>query len=171
MSKTFHNATKLGPENTISDVWLTPKWIIDTIGPFDLDPCGHLPEGKPIIETANKYFTENENGLSQDWSPYKVVFVNPPYSDLRNWLNKCKEESFKGVQIIVLCFVRSETKAWQDNVKHSSGINLINKRIKFLDANGIERGNGNAPSALIAFGEEAFNRIKRIDGLIFKTNE
>lgn len=45
-------------------------------------------------------------------------------------------------------------------------MNFINKRIKFLNSNGIEMSNGNAPSVLIAFGEEAFERIKNIDGIV-----
>lgn len=81
MSKSFHNATQFGRKNTKSDIWLTPKWIIDKTGPFDLDPCGHLPNGQAIINTANSYFTEDDNGLVQDWSEYPFVFVNPPYSD------------------------------------------------------------------------------------------
>lgn len=54
---------------------------------------------------------------------------------------------------------------------YRTGINLINKRIKFLTADGIEKGNGNCPSVLIAWGENAFNRIKNADGLIFRSEK
>ena len=121
-------------------------WVINSIGISDLDPCGHLPDGKPLVQTAYNYFTEKENGLIQDWSKYKTVFCNFPYSDGYEWLTKCKEEAAKGVQIIVLCFCRTETRAWQENVKSATGINLINKRVKFLTSQGVEKGNGNAPS-------------------------
>lgn len=166
MSKNFHNATQQGPNNTITDVWLTPPFVITKIGVSDLDPCGHLPDGvNPIVRTANHYFTEKENGLLQDWSIYKTVFCNFPYSDSRAWLKKCSEEAKKGCEIIALCFIRAETRAWQENVKSATGINLINKRIKFLNAKGEEKGNGNAPSCLIAWSEAAYQRIKNIDGI------
>lgn len=171
MSKNFHNATQLGPANTLTNVWLTPPWIIDKIGISDLDPCGHLPDGKPVVRTANSYFTEENDGLSQDWSEYKTIFVNPPYSDLKAWLKKCKEEAANGCEIITLCFVRSETRAFQENVKSATGINLINKRIKFLTHLGEEKSNGNAPSCLIAWGEKAYNKIKNVDGVYFRVDE
>ena len=165
----FQQATPKGAANTNTDVWLTPSWIIEKLGPFDLDPCGHLPKGKPISPTAANYFTEKEDGLKQDW--FGDVFVNFPYSQSKEWLEKCKYE-FKNnprvVSIIVLCFVRSETKAWQENVKSATGINLINRRIKFLNHLGEQKGNGNAPSCLIAWGARAFEQIKKVDGIICK---
>jgi len=165
MSNNFQNATPKGATHTGTDVWITPTWIIDIIGKSELDPCGWVPDGIPIVSTAEKYFTESDNGLAQDWSPYKTVFVNFPYSKSYEWMTKCAAEAKNGCEIIVLCFVRSETKAWQHNVKGATGINLMNKRVKFLDYTGIERGNGNCPSCLIAWGEDAYQRIKRVDGI------
>jgi phage N-6-adenine-methyltransferase len=165
MANKFQQATPNGPDNTITDVWCTPKWVIDKIGLSDLDPCGHLPNGEPVVKTALNYFTEKEDGLKQDWSKYKTVFCNFPYSESREWLKKCKEEAVKGCEIIVLCFIRAETRAWQENIKSATGINLINKRIKFLTSTGEEKGNGNAPSCLIAWGENAYDRIKNVDGI------
>lgn len=167
MPKSFHNATQQGPTNTLSDIWLTPKWIIDRIGVSNLDPCGWKPGGQLIVETAKNYLTEEENGLEYDWSKIGgSVYCNPPYSELKEWLAKCADYHAKtGNDVIVLCFCRTETKAFQQNVKSATGINLINKRIKFLDYTGKEHSNGNAPSCLIAWGEEAYNRIKHIDGI------
>jgi phage N-6-adenine-methyltransferase len=162
MSKTFHNATQNGPSHTLTDVWLTNPWIIEAIGVSDLDPCGHLPDGKPIVQTAHYYFTEKENGLIQDWSKYKTVFCNFPYSDSYEWLKKCNEEAAKGVEIIVLCFARTETRAWAQFVKSATGINFITKRIKFLNSEGVEKGNGNAPSCLIAWAKRLIGESKKL---------
>lgn len=162
----FQSVTPQGPTKTGTDTWITPQWIIDKIGISDLDPCGWLPNGQPIVRTALNYFDESTNGLNKDWTSFKSVFVNFPYSQSREWLKKCKEEAKRGCEIIVLCFVRSDTKAWQENVKFATGLNLINRRVKFLDSQGTEKGNGNAPSCLIAFGEESFKRIKNVNGII-----
>jgi phage N-6-adenine-methyltransferase len=164
MSNNFQSVTPKGGANTGTDTWLTPQWIIGKIGISDLDPCGYLPSGKPITKTAHHYFTEQQDGLAQEWRG--TIFCNPPYSDLKIWLAKCTEYFNKtGLDVIALVFVRSETRAFQENVKFATGINLINKRIKFLNAKGIEQSNGNAPSCLIAWGEKAFSRIKNIDGI------
>lgn len=160
----FQSATP--DKNKTEDTWITPKWIIDKIGISDLDPCGFLPEGTPIVQTANNYFTENENGLEKEW--FGTVFVNFPYSKSKEWLERCDYFGKKGLEIIVLCFARTETQAWQKYVKSATGINLINRRIKFIDKYGVEKGNGNAPSVLIAWGENAFSKIKNIDGIYLR---
>jgi hypothetical protein len=35
----------------------------------------------------------------------------------------------------------------------------------------VEKGNGNAPSCLIAWGEEAYQRIKKIDGIYVRLDK
>lgn len=162
----FNAATKSSQGNQ-TDVWITPQWIIDKLCYFDLDPCGYLIDGFPIVATAKRYFTEVEDGLRQDWQGF--VFVNFPYSQSYDWLKKCSEEYAKGnCEIVILCFVRSDTDAWQHNLKGCTGLNLMDKRIKFLDKFGKEKSNGAAPSCLIAYGEDAFKRIKNVPGLVFR---
>ena len=36
-----------------SDDWYTPKWIIDTLGPFDCDPCAPPCRGAPIPDSTD----------------------------------------------------------------------------------------------------------------------
>lgn len=158
----FHAATPLGPANTGTDTWLTPPWIIEKIGLSTLDPCAWLVDGKPLVETARNYITEEQDGLTTPW--FGDVFVNFPYSEGKAWMKKCSEYN----NGIVLCFARTDTQAWQKYVKNATGINFINKRVKFLTSKGVEKSNGNAPSALIAWGEENFERIRAIDGILVK---
>ena len=157
----FNSTNPLGPKHTKSQIWLTPKWIIDALGGyevFDLDVCAHLPNGKPIIQTAKQYYTEKEDGLKSPW--FFNVWCNPPYNDLGSWLRKMSEHK----NGIILCFARTDTKAWQ-YVKTATGINFIKGRIKFLNENGEGNQPANAASCLIAWSEENYKRIKNIDGL------
>ena len=159
MSKrNFVSTTPCGAK-TETDVWITPKWIMDALGIFDLDPCGWLVDGTPIVETALRYFTERDDGLSQVW--VGSVFCNFPYSQSRVWMEKMSRHA-NGV---VLCFARTETKAFQENVKNATGIVFINKRVSFVRSDGTVGSNGNAPSILIAWGEDNFDRIKRVPGI------
>lgn len=162
----FTDATPNGPRKTKTDVWLTPKWGIDAIGVSDLDPCGWLINGHPIVKTANHYFTEEEDGLKQDWSEYDSVFVNFPYSDAKNWMVKCNEHGRQYGNLIVLCFARTDTQWFQNNVLGATGMSFINRRISFLNENGVQLTNGNAPSVLIAWGDEAYQRIRNVDGIM-----
>ena len=44
--------------------WITPKWIVESLGRFDLDPCA--ADVMPYA-TADRMVTKEENGLSVDW--------------------------------------------------------------------------------------------------------
>ena len=158
----FNSTTPKGGKHTKSQVWLTPKWVIDKLGgfeTFDIDVCSHLVDGKPIIQTAKKYYTELEDGLISSWTGN--IWLNPPYNNLGSWLERMANHG-NGV---VLCFLRADTKAFNKYVKFATGINMIKGRIKFLNEKGEENGPANAASCLIAYGEENYNRIKNIDGL------
>ena len=85
--------------------WLTPKYIIDTLGPFDLDPC--YSEPRPW-DTAAKYYGESDDGLSKEWHGF--VWCNPPYGEhTEKWLEKCAD--YKNV--LALIFARTETKMFR----------------------------------------------------------
>jgi len=158
--KNFTNATPKAGQHTDTNTWLTPQWIIDGLGgheQFDLDPCGYKhPEKGVIIRTAKEIYTlqDAQDGLQLPW--FGNVFLNFPYSESKAWLEKMSRHG-KG---IVLCFARTETKAWQENVVKATGILFVNKRISFLNKEGNIQSNGNAPSALIAFGEGNFYKLK-----------
>ena len=78
-----------------SDYWLTPDWVIEKLGLFAepeciLDPCADTSNNVG----AGCYYTEKDDGLTQDWvAPF--VFVNPPFSRTGRWVNKFMVEAGK----------------------------------------------------------------------------
>jgi hypothetical protein len=158
----FNSTTPKGGAHTKSQIWLTPPHIIEQLGgfeTFDLDPCGYLVNNNPMVWTAKEYFTESDDGLKQDW--YGRVFCNPPYNNLGEWLEKM---SLHG-NGIVLCFCRTDTKAFNKYVKTATGINMIKGRVKFLNERAEQGGPANAASCLIAWGEDNYQLIKNIEGI------
>jgi len=155
----FNSTTPKGGKYTKTQVWCTPPYIIEKLGGkhiFDLDPC---QSDNIITETALNYFFEKDDGLNQHW--FGNIYCNPPYNDLGRWLDKMSLHN----NGIVLCFLRSDTKAFQNHVKFATGINMIKGRIKFINENGDCDKPANAASCLIAWGEHNYQRIKNIDGL------
>lgn len=56
--------------------WATPQDFFDKLNEefhFDLDPCATDENHK-----CDTYFTQEQDGLKQDWEGY-TVFCNPPY--------------------------------------------------------------------------------------------
>ena len=55
-----------------SQSWITPKHIIDALGPFDLDPCASDPRPWDCAEC-----NLTTRGLDLAW--YGKVWLNPPF--------------------------------------------------------------------------------------------
>ena len=69
----------------------TPQPFFDRLnavfGPFVLDPCAEKSTAK-----CARYFTEEDDGLSQDWGE-NIVFMNPPFGRYEKACNeKCKKK-------------------------------------------------------------------------------
>jgi hypothetical protein len=146
-----HQRTYQGRTNE----WFTPKWIIDKLGQFDLDPCSS--DRRPF-DIAPRWFTKEDNGLSKEW--LGMVFVNPPYGpETKLWLKKLKEYG----NGIALVFALTETKMFFDHVWNDcSAILFIKKRVSFTDCTGDEGQSSNGgPSVLIAYGEQAAERLEK----------
>lgn len=60
--------------------WGSPEWLVEhareILGTIDLDPCS--TETDNLVVRADKIFTEHDDGLKQDWRPYRNIFVNAP---------------------------------------------------------------------------------------------
>lgn len=69
-----------------TDQWFTPVPIINRVravlGFIELDPAS-CAEANDIIG-AGTYFDIHDDGLIQDWSKYKTIFLNPPGGKIGN---------------------------------------------------------------------------------------
>jgi hypothetical protein len=136
-----------------TDTWLTPREIVEALGPFDLDPCA-APNPRPW-PTAARHITLPENGLVAAWDG--LVWLNPPYSEAGIWLERLAAHG----QGIALVFARTETKAWQDTIfPRARSVLFLRRRVRFCAVDGSPgKFTGGAPSALVAFGIEASRRL------------
>jgi hypothetical protein len=152
------NGTKLptlGNESKLAgtEVWLTPPYIIEALGQFDLDPCSSTD--RPW-DTAKHHYTIEDDGLIQPW--FGRVWCNPPYGPkLSPFLRKMAEHN----NGIALVFARTETRAFFDFVwAEATAIFFIKGRIKFHKPDGSLSGKSGSPSVLIAYGEEQAEILK-----------
>lgn len=125
--------------------WLTPRWIVDALGDFDLDPCG-APNHR-IAETT--YLLENgDDGLRDPW--FGRVWSNPPYGREAEPFMARMAQHGSGT---VLIFARTETRLFHTHVwPVASAVLFLKGRVKFLTADLVEADSANAPSCLIAYG-------------------
>jgi len=137
--------------------WATPQDFFDKLnwrfGPFDLDPCA------TVFNTKCKYFfTEQDDGLAQDWGGH-TVFVNPPYGrGIKAWIKKGYEEvesGDPGTRVVMLIPARTDTKYWHDYVMKASEIYFVKGRLKFGDSD----NSAPFPSAVVVFEETSRAQI------------
>lgn len=150
------NKIHLNPFQGNSDVWITPQWITDPLGPFDLDPCA--AEQMPW-EIARKSYTIIDDGLSQKW--YGFVWCNPPFSrSLRESFMQKMMEHNNG---IILLPAACETDVWKKYVfGTASGVFMLHKRPYFCDMQGKPgRSNSGQTIALVGYGVTAYFRLKK----------
>lgn len=125
------------------DVWCTPKWLFDKLNAvwnFTLDAAC-------MKETAlcKKYYTPDDNSLIQDWSS-ETVWLNPPYSDLKPWMEKVEESYNAGTTIVILIPSRTDTKAFQLHAaKRCDCICFIKGRLIFIDPDNPDKKQDSAP--------------------------
>jgi hypothetical protein len=135
-----------------SETWLTPPWILDALGPFDLDPCTPV---KMPWKTAAKRYTPEDDGLSQPWEGR--VWCNPPYGRAAvSWLKKMSDHN----NGILMIFARCETEMFHKYVwPMAEAILFMRGRVSFFAPDGSVRGNSGGPSCLIAYGESNLDSL------------
>lgn len=132
-----------------SDEWETPQEIFDSLNRefhFTLDPCATETNHK-----CSKWFGKDTDGLVQNWGG-QSVFVNPPYSQISNWVKKAFYEAQQDDTTVVLLIpARTDTKYFHRYILHRSEIRFIRGRVKFLNSNKIQKYNSTFPSMVVIF--------------------
>jgi phage N-6-adenine-methyltransferase len=140
-----------------NDEWETPRYIFDWIQsqlPFRLvlDVAASDTNRK-----CKSYYTEKQNGLSQDWK-YKLellsliygnkigVWCNPPYSDPEPWVAKICEEKCYGAFLLP---ADASTVWFHKGVIGKAEIRFIKGRISF---DGAKKGSPKFGSMIAVYG-------------------
>jgi DNA N-6-adenine-methyltransferase Dam len=136
-----------------SQVHITPRWIINALGPFDLDPAAADPRPWPCAAT-----NWTTHGLDRQW--FGLVYLNPPFDryEVGDWIARLARHG-NGVTLL---HARTEA-AWFEPIWQQAAVILfMADRIKFCRPDGSEQpANSGAPSILAAFGDEAARRLYR----------
>lgn len=116
-----------------NDTWATPPYLFEyaksRFGDFDLDVCAAHDSFK-----CKPYYTIDDNSLVRSWA--KLNWCNPPYSNIRPWVEKAILEANLGSHTVMLLPADFSTQWFKLVWDFSSDILMINKRIKFLGATG-----------------------------------
>ncbi len=138
-----------------SQEWLTPRWILDKLGGFDLDPCA--PIMRPWA-TATMHYTVNDDGLAQPW--WGRVWLNPPFGrEADRWMRRMAEHA-NGIALIP---ARTETRMFYRSVWGvARGVLFIKSRPHFCTPLGDEAAfDSGAPICLVAYTDYDLDMLRR----------
>ena len=130
-----------------SDKWQTPPQLFEqwnTEFEFNCDPC-------PI-----DWKVGDPDGLLTDWG--SSTFVNPPYSNVKQWIKKAHDEWKKGKQIVMLINAITDTQAFHEYIYNKAELRFIRGRIAFINPSEPDKRQPNVkPSMLVIFKKPAQN--------------
>lgn len=146
--------TEEKPEWWSSDEWSTPQYVVDIMamgyGPFDLDPCCRAETAK-----APAYFTKADNGLALPW--HGRVWVNPPYSKPRVWIQKAVDSVKAGEcsRVVMLLPCSTDTTWFHDLVLPHADVTFMRGRVRFLGWKGTPIGSPKSGTMIAVFPKRA----------------
>ena len=104
-----------GVKSDKEQIFLTPASIMSKYEGW-LDPCPHpRPSGF--------------DGLQMDWG--EKAFVNPPWGNIRPWVEKALTESGKGCEVHMLLPAKPTTRVFQDIIFPNAEVEWIRGRVPY----------------------------------------
>lgn len=157
-------------QNSGNNEWYTPIKLLDiarkVMGSIDTDPASSEIANRNV--RAETYYTEQSNGLDQEWNGN--VWMNPPYAQplIQQFANKLIKEIENGntKQAMVLVNNATETKWFNTLSEKAAAIWFIKGRVKFIDSLGNSTGAPLQGQAVLYFGENTEVFFEHCEGLV-----
>ena len=105
MSEALRRSKQMAKANvqfTKDNEYYTPKEFVARFGKFDYDPA-------TTVEKANEFGvssfdTIETDGLSKDWTKYKRIWINPPFTRKHEFMSKAWDTYTKAKNEIYILF-------------------------------------------------------------------
>jgi len=128
--------------------YVTPSVLLGAIQQrfgiqFDLDLAATAENAK-----CGRFITPEQDSLKQDWKSILeegeaedhkfwresdlAAWLNPPFRGVEPWMEKCREESAKGIKIVSLTLASLGTGWYRDQVEGYAQSFILRKRVTFL---------------------------------------
>lgn len=102
IKKEVNKMAKANVEFTKDNEYYTPKTVVDYFGEFDYDPATTKEKAEEF--GIYEYDTIETDGLSKDWTKYKRIWINPPFTIKHKFLEKAYETYSKTKNDIYILF-------------------------------------------------------------------
>jgi hypothetical protein len=156
--------------SSASGSWNTPNVVLEAVRAFagddgiGLDPASNAAS---LVGARVEWFRDRDgDSLVRDWSGHGLVYVNPPYSrqSLPPWASAIAYNASRGVEIIALVPMRSDTAWFETMAEAASRLCFWHGRLRFSGAT----AGAPFPSGLFYFGwrGQQFEHIFALHGRV-----
>ncbi|GCU98129.1 DNA methylase [Escherichia coli] len=124
------------------DCWQTPLWLFDAL---DIE-FGFWLDSAASDKNAlcAHWLTEADDALNSEWVSHGAIWNNPPYSNIRPWVEKAAEQCIQQRQTVVMLVPEDMSVGWfskalddapRDKCTLSCAINGIHAAFHYLKKN------------------------------------
>ena len=145
-----------------NDLWATPPEVFEALDKefcFGFDVCAEEETAK-----CSDYWTTEDDALSKDWAEdakcripgaglieMGALWCNPPYSNIKPWVEKAIEAQLKGRMTVMLVMCDPSVKWFSLAQQYASETRFITDgRLAFLK-NGVPQKGNNKGSVIFVF--------------------
>lgn len=115
---------------TKDNEYYTPKEFVARFGSFDYDPATTKEKAEDL--NILNYDTIETDGLSKDWTQYKRIWINPPFTRKHEFIQKAWQTYLKAKNEIYILFpIEFLTTARFHNFAGGGRLFIPNGRINF----------------------------------------
>lgn len=130
------------------DCWQTPVWLFDALTlefDFWLDAAANEQNA-----LCAYFLTLEQDALKNDWVSYGAIWCNPPYSNLKPWIEKAAEQCVKQNKAIVMLLPADQSTSWYSlALKSVDEVRIITDgRINFINPKTGKEKKGNSKGSM-----------------------
>ncbi|WP_072855041.1 phage N-6-adenine-methyltransferase [Escherichia coli] len=132
------------------DCWQTPLWLFDAL---DIE-FGFWLDSAASDKNAlcAHWLTEADDALNSEWVSHGAIWNNPPYSNIRPWVEKAAEQCIQQRQTVVMLVPEDMSVGWFSKALESvDEVRIITDgRINFIEpSTGLEKKRNSKGSMLL----------------------
>jgi DNA (cytosine-5)-methyltransferase 1 len=143
------------------NIFETPRWLYNSLDK-EFNFTHDLACLRENCKAPKGLYDGEVNSLEQDWHKLDGwLWLNPPYSPLKPWIEKCQKESRLGAKIVALVPPHISTRYFSKTLP--TEIRFILGRVPFYK-DGVEmRGNTSDSVILVYGGPPAISKISYVE--------
>lgn len=129
----------------IKNLWQTPKSLFNNLN-LEFEFTGDVAASHSNALIDN-FYTEEDDALKQRW--FKVSWCNPPYDNIKPWVEKAIQQHEQGKAIVMLVPADTSVQWFKSAFNNCNEVRFISGRLSFINAETQKPVSGNNKGSVL----------------------